>query len=82
MRPAGHSRDGAAVACRDAASCEAAASGPLSEHRQRTGHRPPSLFAQYKLTETEPEAPDAATAIEKAAVQFKVPANRLMAVRR
>jgi hypothetical protein len=28
------------------------------------------------------EAPDKATAIEKGAVEFKVPANRLMAVRR
>jgi hypothetical protein len=28
------------------------------------------------------EAPDEATAIEKAAAEFKVPANRLMAIRR
>jgi hypothetical protein len=28
------------------------------------------------------EAPDAATAIEKAAAEFRVPANRLMAIQR
>jgi hypothetical protein len=28
------------------------------------------------------EAPDAATAMEKGAAEFKVPANRLMAIRR
>ncbi len=28
------------------------------------------------------EAPDATTAIEKGAVEYKVPANRLMAIRR
>jgi hypothetical protein len=39
--------------------------------------RPGQTIRQIRLGTV--EAPDAATAIEKAAVEYKVPANRLMA---
>jgi hypothetical protein len=39
-------------------------------------------FASKAVWLGDVEAPDEVTAIEKAAVEFKVPANRLMATRR
>jgi hypothetical protein len=47
----------------------------------------PTRWNIYKIAATAVrlgtvEAPDAATAIEKAAAEFRVPANRLMAIQR
>jgi hypothetical protein len=64
------------------ARCHARRSRPSA--RDRLAHRtvaPDSVLANHTRLGTV-EAPDEATAIEKAAAEFNVPANRLMAIRR
>jgi hypothetical protein len=56
-------------------------------HAQKAEPPKPIRWNMYKIAANvvrlgTVEAPDAATAIEKAAVEYKVPATRLMAIRR
>jgi hypothetical protein len=56
-------------------------------HGEKTGPPQPTTWTIYKIVAKAVrlgtvEAPDEAIAVEKAAAEFKVPANRLMAIRR
>jgi hypothetical protein len=72
------------VRCSILLGCEAR---PLLPAWQRNRNRPSTTWTIYKIAARQErlgiiEAVDEAAAIEKGAAEFKVPANRLLAIRR